>query len=96
MRQSWDAFLLASEQVSRTLLASGLQSSKSASNLASEQAGTDIYLYVGEDAGDGVPTAVAGVVAWCKHPGTPEGSCGPRVARKPRFISDKFKTRSES
>ncbi len=73
MRQSWDAFLL-----------------------ASEQAGIDIYLYVGEDAGDGVPTAVVGVVAWCKHPGTPEGSCGPRVARKPRFISDKFKTRSES
>ena len=73
MRQSWDAFLL-----------------------ASEQAGVDVYLYVGEDAGDGVPTAVAGVVAWCKHPGTPEGSCGPRVARKPRFISDKFKTRSES
>ena len=62
---------------------------------AADAAAIDLYLYVGEDAGDGVPAAVADIATWCRSP-TTQGSCGPRVVHTPKFISAKFKTRDEA
>ena len=52
---------------------------------AADAAGIDLYLHAGDDAGGGVPATVMDVAAYCNR--SAAGTCGPRLARAPRFFS---------